>query len=163
MSKLLLIEPDRMLRQAFTVALSPEFEIQVVNSIADAAPNDFDALIVDAAALQEREPQSAPVIRPLAAWHLPIIWIDSDQSAQAPDHDRCIRFNRPVSKELLRRALAQCLSAVAVPESSSGLRAETRKTARRPKRNTKEARNSATGEGANVIELVDVVEASTAR
>ena len=158
MSKLLLIEPDKMLCHAFLVALFPEFQIQVVASIPDAAPIDFDALIVDAAALQEREPQSTRKIHALADWRLPIIWIGGDASAQSPKQDRSIRLNRPVSKETLRHALAQCLIAVAVPKPNQGLSADTRKTTRQPQRSKKKNQQPARADGDGVIELVDVVE-----
>jgi len=161
MSKVWLIEPDKMLRQAFTVALFPEFQIQVVDALPDTVLKDVDVLIVDAAALQEREPESEPRFRALANWHLPIVWIDGDQPAQAPDRDHCIRLTRPVAKEALRRALAQCLSVTAAPKSTVS-----REPAKMPlgkKTRTKKALEIATGENRNFIELVDVVEEEAAR
>ena len=55
MSKLLLIEPDKMLRHAFMMALYADFQLQFIASLPEAAPKDFDAVIVDAAALQGRD------------------------------------------------------------------------------------------------------------
>jgi len=163
MSKVLLIEPDKMLRQAFTVALFPEFQLQFIDAIPDAAPKDFDAVIVDAAALHEQA-KSARIVRAVTGWHLPIIWIDGDQPGQAPDPAQCIRLKRPVAKEALRRALAQCMSATAAAKSiNDGPSAEAMKTARRPKRKTKKAADNAAGEGEHFIELVDVVEEEAAR
>jgi len=155
MSKVLLVEPDKMLRQAFTVALFPEFQIQVVDAIPDAAPLDFDAMIVDAAALHE-QPKSARIIRAVTGWHLPMIWIDGDQPGPAPDPAHCVRLKRPVTKEALRRALAQCLSATVAPQST--VSAEPAKTPLGKKTRTKKAVDIAAGENRNFIELVDVVE-----
>ena len=163
MTKVLLIEPDRMLRQAFTVALFPEFQIQVADALPAAPPKDVDALIVDAAAFKEREPESAPRIPAVADWHLPIIWIDGDQPAQVANPARCTRLNWPVAKETLRRALVQCLNATVTGKSAGGVSAEAAKAAPRPKRKTKKATDKATGESGNFIELVDVVEEEAAR
>jgi len=156
MSTVWLVEPDKMLRHAFTVALFPEFQIEVVDALPVTAPDDVDVLIVDAAALQDREPEAARRSDALANWHLPIIWIDGDQPAQAPDRDQCIRLNRPVAKDALRRALAQCLSATTMAKST--VSAEPVKTPVRKKTRTKKAVETATGETRNIIELVDVVE-----
>ena len=160
MSKVWLIEPDKMLRQAFTVALFPEFQIQVVEAIPDAAPKDVDALIVDAAALHEQA-NSTRIVGAVTGWHLPIIWIDGDQPGQAPDPAQCVRLKRPVAKEALRRALSQCLSATAAPKST--VSAEPAKTPLGKKTRTKKAADNAAGENRNFIELVDVVEEDAAR
>ena len=160
MSKILLIEPDKMLRQAFMVALFPEFQIQIVEAIPDAAPKDFDAMIVDASALPEQA-KSGRIIRAVIGWHLPIIWIDGDQSGPAPDPARCIRLKRPVAKEVLRRALAQCLSATAAPKST--VSAEPAKTPLGKKTRPKKAVDITASQNRNFIELVDVVEEEAAR
>ena len=160
MSKVLLVEPDRMLRQAFTVALFPEFQIEVVEAMPDAAPKDVDTMIVDAAALRE-QPKSARIMRAVTGWHLPIIWIDGDPPGPAPDPARCIRLKRPVAKEALRRALAQCLSATAAPKST--VSAEPAKTPLGKKTRPKKAVDIAASENRNFIELVDVVEEEAAR
>ena len=156
----MLIEPDKMLRQAFTVALFPEFQIEFVEAIPDGAPKDFDAMIVDAAALREQA-KSARIVRAVAGWHLPIIWIDGDQPGQAPDPAQCIRLKRPVSKEVLRRTLAQCLSATAAPKSTGS--AEPAKTPLGKKTRPKKVVDIAASEKRNFIELVDVVEEDAAR
>ena len=160
MSKVLLIEPDKMLRQAFMVALFPEFQIQIVEAIPEAAPKDFDAMIVDAAALREQG-KSARVIRAVTGWHLPIIWIDGDQPGPASDPAQWIRLKSPVAKEVLRRALAQCLSATAAPKST--VSAEPAKTPLGKKTRPKKAVDIAASENRNFIELVDVVEEEAAR
>ena len=162
MSRLLLIEPDKMLRHAFMVALYPEFQIQAVASIPETSPRDVNALIVDAAALQEREPESARKIHVLAHWRVPIIWVGGDETAQTPQGDRSMRLKRPVSREALRHALAQCLNAEAAPKSNNTESTATRKTARPRQRNNHKAQGSVLAEG-DVIELVDVVEEEAAR
>lgn len=163
MSKVLLVEPDKMLRQAFMVALIPEFQIQVVDALPDAAPKDVDALIVDAAALLEQEPESAPRISAVAEWQLPIIWIDADQSKPAANPAHCTRLNRPVAKETLRRALARCFIATVTAKTDDGLSAQAAKAAPRPKRKSQNAAHNPTGDSRNFIELVDVVEEEAAR
>ncbi|MGH7886739.1 MAG: hypothetical protein ACREPG_02660 [Candidatus Binatia bacterium] len=162
MSKLLVVEPDKMLRQAFTVALFPEFQIQVVDALPDAAPKDVDAVIVDASALQERDPDSARKIAASAQWHLPMIRIDGDQPAPASARDRWVRLNRPVAKAALLGALAQCLSATAAGRSKDGSSSGAAQTTLETKRKSRKKPNNAVSDRGHFIELVDVVEEDAA-
>jgi len=165
MSKVLLVEPDKMLRQAFIVALYPEFDIQVVDALPDAAPKDVDVLIVDASAWRKQDSESAPRIPALAKWHLPIIWVDADPPAQNANAAHINRLNTPVAKDLLRRALAQCLMSPGAAKADDLPSGQAAKSAPRPKprAKSKNTMDNASGEGRTFIELVDVVEEESAR
>ena len=164
MSKVLLVEPDKMLRHAFIVALFPEFEIHVVDALPDAAPKDVDVLIVDAAARLKQNPESAPKIPAVAQWHLPIIWIDGDQPAQNAHPAHVTRLDGPVAKDTLRRALAQCLMSPGAVKVDGVPSAQAAKSAARPKAKSKSKNtlDSASGESRTFIDLVDVVEEESA-
>ena len=150
MTRLLLIEPDKMLRHAFMVALSPDFQVECSEALPNTTPKDYDAVIVDAVALKARETKSARTLHTTQEWHLPIVWIEDGQATQTQPLDLCIRLSRPVAKEALRQALAQCLSPSATPKS-----------AERAKRKAPQPVDDAPSAG-NFIELVDVVEEETA-
>src|SRR5262245_57793620 len=101
MNKVLLIEPDKMLRHAFTLALFPEFPIHFADTWPDTAPKDFAAVIVDLAALRGPESMRARGIRAAAEWHLPIVWIDGGKPVPIQPGGRCVRLSWPVAKDEL--------------------------------------------------------------
>ena len=163
MSKILLIEPDKMLRQAFTVALFPEHQVHAVAAVPDAAPKDFDASIVDAVALQERESLSAGSVRAVEGWKLPTIWIDGEKPAEAPKRDRLVRLKRPVAKALLLEALAQCIGASSgLKPNDAAMAKPINKSVKAKPKALKEA-SAATSDSGKFIELVDVVEVEPPR
>src|SRR5262245_30395986 len=158
MIKILLIEPDKMLRQALSVALFPEFEIKFAQKLPDSAPAGFDALIVDAAALREGNLMPKAGIERASKWNLPMVWIETGKSLQtAAPH--CVQVDRPLTKHALRSALALCLSADA--ERKSKKSADSKKAT--VKRKDLDSTSEVVGDGGNFIELVDVVEEGSAR
>jgi len=163
MSKLLLVEPDKMLRQAFIFALYPEFEIQVFEALPDATPKDVDVLIVDASAWLKQDPESVPRIAAVAKWHLPIIWIDADPPAQNAKPAHITRLKAPVAKDVLRRTLAQCLMSPGAAKADDVPSAHAAKSAPRPKPKSKNTMDNTSSESRTFIELVDVVEEESAR
>jgi hypothetical protein len=151
MNKFLLVEPDKMLRHAFMVALYPDFQVQVLDALPKEAPKEFDAVIVDGTALKGRETHF------IAEWHLPMVWIGGDASMQLPPAERCVRLNWPVAKESLRQALAQCLSARATPMAKTAAGVEAANPGVKAKRQAQKAAKDTPPAG-KFIELVDVVE-----
>jgi hypothetical protein len=158
MSHILLIEPDRMLRQAFTIALFPEHQVKVAHSIPESATEEADVIIVDAVALQRREPISAQQLRLLAAWKLPMIWVDGNQLVPAAIRDKVVRIEPPLVKEGLQRALAQCLGKTAIPKRDGNAVSARSETPSVAKPKAKRISDSAQRAGESFIELVDVVE-----
>ena len=158
MSHILLIEPDRMLRQAFTIALFPEHQVKVAHSIPESATEEADVIIVDAVALQRREPISAQQLRLLAEWKLPMIWVNGDRLIPAAIRDKVVRIEPPLVKEGLQRALAQCLGKTAIPKRVGNAVSARSETASVAKPKAKRINDSAQKAGESFIELVDVVE-----
>ena len=158
MTRILLIEPDRMLQHAFTMALFPEHQAKVAYSIPESTPEESDLLIVDAVALQSREAISAQQLRLLAAWKLPMIWIGGNQLIPAAIRDQVVGIEPPLMKEGLQRALVECLGKTAIPKrdgDAAARRGETRAVAKpRAMRKT----NAAPSDSGKFIELIDVVE-----
>jgi len=150
MAKVLVIEPDKMLRHALGVALFSEFEVQIVSQIPDSVLSGVDVILIDEAALDEGEGKSTGSI--LGAQR-PLLWIGDRALRQAPG-EPCIRLSWPVTKEALRQALADCLSAGSEEKIAPPVAAKSKKE-HLPARSGKKETGA---EDDRFIELVDVVE-----
>ncbi len=151
MSRIFIVEPRKMLRHAFAVALSPEHEIEIAKAIPPPEPlQGADVAIVDAASL--RQTGSAPDPRAAQSWRVPIIWID-DQPAGAAENIFCLK--PPVEREALKRAIAE--RAQRSDKSASGAEAKGRRAAA-PRNKPQEKSSQPAADEKNLIELVDVVE-----
>ncbi len=162
MSKVLLVEPDKMLRHALSTALFPEFEIRAVQRFPDALPNDVDVVIVDAAALQALEPQSMPGVRSIVEWQLPVVLIERSKAIEPAAVKPCVRLTWPVAKDVLRGALAQCLNGRSNQKIARAAATPSKQAQSAPRRKEKPAPVPANDDG-RFIELVDVVEEPSAR
>jgi hypothetical protein len=160
MSRIFLIEPDRMLRHAITIALFPEHRVEPAHAVPDATAKDFDLLIVDAAALRQGDSLSARVLEKLQAWKLPVLWFGAEAALPQSDRDRWVRLIPPLTKEILRRAVAQCLAAST--DAAKVIVAQTAPlpvdapTIPKPKARKKSTAESS--DGKIFIELVDIVD-----
>jgi len=160
MSKIFIVQPHKMLRHAFAVALSPDHEIEISKTMP--APADLqgsDLAIVDAASLRERGALIAPDLDAVQAWKIPTIWIDNDLTNQAPKRDKVLRLKAPIDKETLKKTVAQCLGRSGANQPA----AKTKSRAPAPalsKARPPEAKSSQTAVDAEkkFIELVDIVE-----
>ena len=166
MSKILVIQPHRMLQQAIALSLFPEHEVQMAEAVPESlAAKDFDAVIVDAASLQETRRLAPQTVRAIQNWKVPTIWIEGSEPFQAPQRGKLVLMKRPIAREVLQSSLAECLGI------STG--AKRNGTASMPDQDT---RGSTTGtaneerdiastaaQNAKFIELVDVVEEGPGR
>jgi hypothetical protein len=165
MSRILVIQPHKMLQHAFSVALFPEHQVQVMERIPDAAAlKDVDLVIVDAVALRQRGSLAQQELSEVQNWKTPTIWIDKDADSQAPTREELVLLQAPPGKDLLVRAMAECLvspdtgkQAANPIKSGAAWPASTTGTAK-PQRGT-----AATNVEENFIELVEVVEEGSAR
>jgi hypothetical protein len=153
MSKILVVQPYKMLQQAIALFLFPQHQARMTNSIPDSSEiRDVDAAIIDAAALRETEKLSSQAIRSLEEWKIPIVWIDTVKSPLAPSNDNLVWVNTPIAKQSLQSALTQCLGEL--PRSA---RKKTRPTSRE-KLSSRDAANCGNPLNREVIDLVEVVE-----
>lgn len=161
MSKILLIEPDKMLRQAFGVALFPEHQVvQAIDAIPDTMPSDVDGVIVDVAALRMKTLLTDRAVRVVEACRLPLVWIDDEMGEPAPRRKQIVRLFGPIVKETLRHALAQCLGESGRSQHNAVTNARPAGAGRtRPKE--RRGGNNVAGAPRTYIELVDVVEANS--
>jgi hypothetical protein len=156
MSNILVVEPRRLLQHATAIALFPEHEARIIETIPEAGlVAEFDAVIVDAAALRETSALSAQALRAMEVWQAPMVWIDGDPP-QAPKRDKLVIVNRPVSRDAMRAALAECLGQDSKP--GAGGAAALAQGVRGAARTAREKAAAAPAKERRVIELVDVVE-----
>ena len=107
MSKILLIESNKMLQHAFVLALFPEHEVEVIHEIGAAAKDAADLAIIDAAALRDCESETEHEA-PGGEWHLPTIRIGG-LTPISSDSSEVVVLAMPFTKDELRAAIAQVL------------------------------------------------------
>ena len=151
-----------MLQHAFSAALSSEHQVQLTETIPESDTiNDADVVIVDAAALRERNSLHANELLAVQGWKTPTLWIDSESPFQAPARKTLLPFNQVIAKDALQRALAECLGAITAAKQPANPRVS--EASAFVKANAKEHDNQEGDADKTVIELVDVVEEGTAR
>jgi hypothetical protein len=153
MSKILVIQPHRMLQYAIALSLFPQHQARMASSIPESSEiKDVDVVIVDAASLRETHRLSPPAIRLLQGWNVPIIWIDRVDSSAMPIDENFVAVGTPIARKSLQSAVAQCLGEL---PKRAGKRTRTTDQEDHPSGNAAVSEKPVRGE---VIELVDVVE-----
>ena len=159
MSRLLVIEPNLMLRYAVAVALTPDYVIQFFDSLPESsALEGVDAVIVDAATLRLGENPPLLDFKAIERWQVPTVWIDDMELSVPPARANWVNLKPPVQREQLHKALFECHhpSARATPAAK-----KIESSAATPlKARAKKAKEPATtpADSENVIELVEVVD-----
>lgn len=163
MGKILLIEPQRMLRQAISLCLFPEHEVRseqgVTGSLA-ASFRDYDLLIVDGAALREKNQLTPELTRAIQECKTPTLWLEEDKPGQPLKCEKLLVVKKPIEREAFQSAVASFLAPSTTPRRRA--RASTPPDAKTdvPKRETEEVPAGESPEQAafQFIDLVDVVE-----
>jgi DNA-binding NtrC family response regulator len=156
MSRVLVVETRNLLRQAISLALFPDHEVQFAASLSDsnaAVAKEFDLIIIDSAALRETGNSISEILHKLQGWKVPTVWIDDSAARQATSHDKLVVLTRPIQKDALLSAITKCLhESFSKENGAENIPARERKA-------TEEARTTAAPEaaGPQIIELVDVV------
>ena len=154
MSKILVVEPRNMLRQAISLALFPDHEVQMAPLLSEgdaAMAQEFDLVIIDSAGLRATNSLSSQLVRAVQSWKVPTIWIDDAAVRQAPARDKLVVLSGPIQKESLQSAVTKCL----------GISSSKRTTSIAAKESMTTKELSATmpqSTSPQIIELVDVVE-----
>ena len=117
MSRVFVVEPHKMLQQAFVVALFPEHEVQASEKF-PAPSTETDVVIIDAAALRERGLLTAREMGEIQAWKFPLVWIDDGRVSESGTIPDATLLRLPLSREALRAAVAQSLGTPAAPRPS---------------------------------------------
>jgi hypothetical protein len=165
MSKILLIEPYKMMQQAIVLALFPAHEVEVAEALpgsdGTAAIKNYDIVVMDAAALREKSSLSAEAARAIQASPVPIIWLESEDGAGVPNRDRLVVLHRPITRDTLSAAVAQCLALSPTNrpnEKAVATEHDPQQSPRGAAKNKKKDLAATDEPRSQVIDLVDVVE-----
>ena len=112
MSRILVVEPRNILRQAISLALFPDHEVQFVALLSDsnaALVKEFDLVIIDSAALNETGNSITEILQRLQGWKIPTIWIDDTGRGPTAAYDKLIVLTSPIQKDTLQSAITKCL------------------------------------------------------
>jgi hypothetical protein len=159
MSRILVIQPHRMLQQAFVVALFPEHEVRVVAEMPAAETlAAADLLIIDAMALRKGDALSPREIHAVQRSQVPVVWIDAQPPPAAVA--KFVRLEPPLKRDELRAATGEGLRLGAAAPVARSKRAQTvaKTDATEPK-----PENAAASDAKQIIELVDVFEETPER
>ncbi|HEY1265643.1 MAG TPA: hypothetical protein VGH16_00195 [Candidatus Binatia bacterium] len=147
MSKILLIEPHRVLQQALALSLFPEHDVRVEESAGAGVLGglkDVDLLIIDAAALRTAGKLTSELQRAVEEAKTPTLWIDDDDAG--PKRAKLAALAPPIASGSLQTAVADLLSG------------ESKKTKKNSRQETAGAIETAEEAAAEPIDLVEVVE-----
>ncbi len=162
MGKILLIEPQSILRQAISLFLFPEYEVQVKERISSAevgSLTDCDLLILDGAALRESDQLTLEVVRAIQGCKTPTLWLQEDDSSEPPERDKLTTVKKPIEREAFQSALASLLSHKGPATGKAAPSAIKTSEGARPNDALNKSHAEASSQGnLQFIELVDVVE-----
>ena len=150
MGKILLIEPDKILKQAISLSLFPEHEVEESSSgsIDNNTLKEYDLLIVDGSALSERNYLTPEFTRTIRRSDIPTIWLEDDESSRPFVKDKLLFVKKPIERETFQSALNSFLSPK-TPKKAGGVDAAPREREKQTKGQQKEF---------HFIELSEVVD-----
>jgi hypothetical protein len=154
MNTILVIQPHKMLQHAIALSLFPQYQTRMTPVIPESGEiKDVDAIIIDVASLRETHGLTAQAMVSLQGWKVPMIWIDSGDSSVVPTREKLIVLKRPIGRQSLQKAVADCLgeSAKTVGKGKAPARDQEQRSTAHAVVDGKIAK-------AEVIELVDVVQ-----
>ena len=159
MNRILVIEPCQMLRHAFAVALSPEYQLEILADFPDENVLDrADLLVVNAATLKISGKLDGNELEMVHAWEKRVIWIDTEQGTEPNEFSRCFRLSWPVDRDGLRKAIASCLQASPEKKQEILQRKRVRRVPSQKLQHSDDASASTDFGEKRLIELVDIVE-----
>ena len=110
MSKILVVEPYKILQRAIAVSFFPEHQVEVTEQVPEVSALEqraYDIAIVDAGALREKN-VAGDLNRCLQDWSIPIIWLEENTPTAAPVRDKLVMLRKPIVRNDLLAALTRC-------------------------------------------------------
>src|SRR5919198_1905982 len=120
MSKILLIEPHRVLQQAITLFLFPAHEVEVQGNAKGSrveSLDNYDLIVVAGAALREHGELSSEFSRALQVSKTPVVWLEEDDGSHPVKRANLVVVKKPIERELFQTAVSNLLSP---PQSQHG-------------------------------------------
>ena len=159
MSKIVVIEPHRILQQGIAIALYPENEVELLARVPENfSAESFDAAIVDCAALREANALTPAALRTVQDWKLPTIWIEDAAPARVADRTNGVTLHRPLARQALLAAVLECLGAGSTKKGNAEIGKRSRERAHSSKASAKGADKPVPV----IVELTEVVEEGAA-
>ncbi len=163
MGKILLISPKRILRQAISLYLFSQHDVQVKSSLDEIDPKalqEYDLLIVDAPAGADGK-SGTEVPRSIQKLKTPTLWLEEAGSTPPPKRERILSLKMPIEREAFQKALDALLSTNKPGKEKSGSQGGGGAGGQTPKKRGggKEAKSPEGDTG--FIDLVDIVEEKT--
>lgn len=162
MSKVLLVEPQKILRQAISLALFSQHEVHVEEGLGAsqlAVLKDYDLLIIDGAVLREGKQLTPEITRAIQGCKTPTLWLEDEAASQTPKREKLLVVRKPIEREPFQTAVEDLLSGKTSPRKEAGPAAATSAKPETSKRETrKRAAASPQQASFEFIDLVDVVE-----
>ena len=153
MSRILVVAPRNILRQAISLALFPDHEVQLAALLSDSnvsVAKEFDLVIIDSAVFRATGESSGEHLRKLREWKVPTVWIDDIGGDRTAGRDKFVVLTSPIQKDTLQSAITECLAGPSSKENRTAtMTAMEQRTAKEGK--------IAEAAGPQIIELVDVV------
>jgi hypothetical protein len=157
MSKILVVEPYKILQRAIALSFFPDHLVEVTEEIPDRSvieQRSYDVAIIDAGALREKN-TAGDLNRRLQDWQIPMIWLE-DMSTVAPVRDNLMVLRKPIARNDLLTALSCCQAkGSTIPPTDVGEKLRNRKVLAASELKPDPEHT------AEIIELVDVVEEKT--
>ena len=123
MGKVLLIEPDRILKQVIILFLFSLHEVQDEASSQAAntdALKEYDLLIVDWSALQDRNQLTEEFIQTIQHCGTSTIWLEEDESQRPFKREKLLFVKKPIVRETFLSALNSLLSPRTLKKAGAG-------------------------------------------
>lgn len=162
MAKILLIEPQGILRQAVSLYLFPEHEVRSEEGVTGSLVGsfrDYDLLIVDGAALRENDQLTPELNRAIQQCKTPTLWLEEDKTGQPFKREKLLVVKKPIEREAFQSAVASFLAPATTPRRrASSSTPPSRRTDALALETKKVAGESPEQATFKFIDLVDVVD-----
>jgi hypothetical protein len=158
MSRILVVQPYKMLQQAFAVALFPEHHVRVLEKLPGVDPSaEADLVIIDAGALREGGVLAGGEDRAVRTWRIPVVWIGSDaRGAEATAQNRLL-LSAPLKRDELRAAVGEGLRS-SLEQTAKPATKSTKAVSAKKKTAVPNPEPAVADNGTKIIELVEVIE-----
>lgn len=161
MSKILLIEPHKILRQAIALCLYPEHEIEVQENAKGLSVESlagYDLIVVDGVALREIGQLSAELSRAIEGTRAKVFWLEEGDGPRPVKSENLVVVKKPIDREAFQAAVTNCLSPPQKARETKSAAPASATTREGPAKRTKRRAEDPRQPTLQFIDLVEVVE-----
>lgn len=151
MSRVLIVESERVLQQALSLALISEHEVTILNALPENGADglkEFDLIIIDATALRAAGSVTPQTTQAIESSDVPTLWLEEFDSPQAPQRAKLTVLKKPIEKEAFDSAITGLLT----------VRKSSKQEPERARVRKEKEKGIPEQESFQFIDLVDIVE-----